>query len=59
MDRKRILTNFLKHHFLIDIPTIIIVFLCLVTQSYGLNYAKLFMILKINTLNAIDKIYQR
>lgn len=59
MDRKRILTNFLKRHFLIDVPSIIIVFLCLVTQSYGLNYAKLYLILKLNTLNRIDQIYQR
>jgi len=59
MDRKRILTNFLKRHFIIDIPTIIIVFLCVATQNYGINYAKLFLILKLNTLGCIDRIYQR
>lgn len=59
MDRKRILTNFLKRHFLIDIPSIIILFLCIVTQNYGLNYAKIYLVLKLYTLNKIDQIYQR
>jgi hypothetical protein len=59
MDRKRILTNYLKNHFLIDIPTILILFLCVVTQAYSLNYAKLYMILKLYSLNCIDRIYQR
>lgn len=59
MDRKRILTNFLKRHFIIDIPSIFIVFLCIVTQNYWINYAKIYLVLKLYTLNQIDKIYQR
>jgi hypothetical protein len=59
MDRKRILSNYLKYHFIIDFLTILILFLCLVTQSYGLNWAKLWMVAKLYSLSKIDKIYQR
>lgn len=59
MDRKRILRNYLRSHILIDIPTIIILFLCVVTQSYNLNYAKLFLFFKLYTISVIDMIFQR
>lgn len=59
MDRKRILSNYLKYHFLIDSLTVLILFLCLVTKSYALNWAKLWLILKLYSLSKIDQIYQR
>jgi hypothetical protein len=59
MDRKRILSNYIKYHFLADFIFMIILLICITSHSYYWNYAKLFIIFKLRSISKIDQIYQR
>lgn len=50
MDYKRITSNYMRNHFIIDIVSIIIVVVCPISRYFYLNYAKLWLILKVKRL---------
>lgn len=59
MDYKRITSHFMRTYAVIDIISILIVILCPVTGYYYLNFAKLWLILKVSRLFQIDDFYLR
>ena len=59
LDRKRIISRYIKTLFLIDIPVILIIFFCITIKSFGINYAKFYILLKMIQMNRIDYVIQR
>lgn len=59
MDYKRITSHFMRTSAVIDLVSILIVILCPITRYYYLNFAKLWLILKVGRLFQIDDFYLR
>ena len=59
LDRQRIVANYLRSLFLIDVVTVLILFLCPITRNYHLNFAKLITLFKVIRLFEIDDFYLR
>lgn len=59
LDRKRIISRYIKTLFLIDIPVILIIFFSITIKSFGINYAKFYILLKMIQMNRIDYVIQR
>lgn len=59
MDHKRITSNYLRKHALIDIISLIIVIICPTIKNYKLNYLKFWLLLKVIRLFQMDDFYLR
>lgn len=59
MDYKRIRSHYMRNHIIVDTISIIIVIICPISRYYYLNYAKLWLILKVVRLFEIDDYYLR
>jgi len=59
MDPKRITSYYLRNSGVIDIVSLLIVIICPISNSFYLNFAKLWLILKVGRLFQIDDFYLR
>lgn len=59
MDYKRITSRYMRTFAVIDLVSLVIVIACPVTRSYYLNFAKLWLVLKVTRLFQIDDFYLR
>lgn len=59
LDRKRILSRYIKYLLIIDIPCIVIIFLTLTAKNFGINYAKFYFLTKLIEMNSLDYVIQR
>ena len=59
MDYKRITSRYMRTFSIIDILSLLIVIACPLSRSYYLNFAKLWLVLKVTRLFQIDDFYLR
>jgi hypothetical protein len=59
MDYKRITSYYMRRFAIIDIISVFIIIICPASGSYSLNFAKLWLILKVGRLFQIDDYYLR
>ena len=59
LDRKRIISRYVKTLFFIDIPVILIIFFSITIKAFGINYAKFYVLTKLIQMNRVDYIIQR
>ena len=59
MDSRRISSHYMRYFAIIDFVSLIVVILCPATKYYYLNFAKLWLILKVSRLFQIDDFYLR
>lgn len=59
MDYKRITSYYMRRFAIIDIVSVFIIIICPASGSYSLNFAKLWLILKVGRLFQIDDFYLR
>ena len=59
LDRKRILSRYIKSLMIVDLLAILVIFLTLVMSSFEVSYAKMFLLIKLFGMKSLDYIIQR